>query len=51
MEKKIKTNIKNYNNLSKKGINPFRINENYYSSKRLGIFDYGDNTNMKKKHL
>ena len=53
MEKGPKTNITKteYNHI-KKNVNPFRVNENnYYISKKLGIFDFNDNTNMKNKHF
>lgn len=52
MEKKAKTNFpKKESNYIKKNVNPFRMDEKYYSSKRLGIYDFNnDNQNIKNKH-
>ena len=52
MDKKAKTNItKNEYNRIKKNVNPFRVNDNnYFSTKRLGIYDFNDNQNIKNKH-
>ena len=53
MEKKAKTNFpKKENNYIKRNVNPFRMDEKYYSSKKLGIYEFNsDNQNTKKKHL
>jgi hypothetical protein len=53
MEKKAKSNFpKKENNYIKKNINPFRMDEKYYSSKKLGIYEFNnDNQNIKKKHF
>ena len=53
MEKKTKTNFpKKENNYIKKNINPFRMDDKYYSSKKLGIYEFNnDNQNIKKKHF
>ena len=52
MDKNAKTNItKNEYNRIKKNVNPFRVNDNnYFSTKRLGIYDFNDNQNIKNKH-
>ena len=52
MDKKAKTNIiKNEHNHIKRNVNPFRCNDNnYFSSKRLGVYDFNDNQNIKNKH-
>ena len=52
MEKKAKTNFpKKENNYIKRNVNPFRMDDKYYSTKRLGIFDFNnDNQNIKNKH-
>ena len=53
MDKKAKTNItKNERNHIKKNVNPFKINDNnYYSSKRLGVYELNDSQNIKKMHF
>ena len=50
MEKKLKTYTTKVENKGvKKKVNPFKVSDNYYSSKKLSVYDFNDKPNNNKK--
>ena len=50
MDIKAKNSIKTEKNSIKKNANPFKGDKNFFSTKKLGAFDFMDNSNNRKTH-